>query len=132
MTRKFFSVGCKLTLAAVVTFGVCGAGRGEAGQCNTQGGGGFNGGNFGGPVFGGTPKVPQIPGLPPLSAGSNFPIIVEPAVAKQSTPVKILGNAPIVAKPAVTIPIAVTKPAVEVPVTNVAAAKSVADALDRR
>lgn len=126
MTRKFFSVGCKFTLAVAVTFGVCGAGRADAGQCQAQGGGRSKG-----PVFGGAPQVPQIPGLPPLSAGSNFPIIVEPAVAKQSTPVKILGNAPIVAKPVVTIPV-VVKPPIEAPVSDVAAASSVADALNRR
>ncbi|MGC3968806.1 MAG: hypothetical protein QM775_15990 [Pirellulales bacterium] len=131
MTRKFLHRGWKLTFAAVVAFGVTGAGRADAGQCHAQGGGGFGGGNVGVPVGVGTPQVPRIPGLPQLTAGSNFPITVEAAVAKQATPVKILGNAPIASKAEAT-PIVVVKPAQETPAKNVSALSTVADALARR
>ena len=128
MTRKFLTGRKLLTLAASLIVGLTEAsGPTSAIACPLQGG------QVAQRTTGGVPQVPRINNLPPLAAGSNFPIVVEAVATKQTTPIKILSTSTterqVVKIP--TPPVAAPVAPLAVP-TDVSPITTIADALARR
>ena len=126
MTRKFLTGRKLLTLVASLIVGLTGAaGPTSVIACPLQGGQVTQRTTGGG--------VPRINNLPPLAAGSNFPIVVEAVATKQTTPIKILSTST-TERQVVKIP----TPPVATPVTppvdpsDVSPIPTIADALARR
>lgn len=125
MTRKFLTSRPMITKVVSLVLLTASTAASARAACPSQGGQGSKscnvGGNFGG---GGVPQVPRIGNLPPLAAGSNYPMVVDGVVSKQSQPIKILSTTG--ERQVVTIPTPLVAP------SDVSPLATMADALARR
>ena len=93
MTSKFLTGRPMVTTICSFVLLTASAAATAQAACPSQGGQGRQSCNVGGSIGGGAvPQVPRIIGLPPLAAGSNFPIVVNGVVSKQPQPIKILST----------------------------------------